>query len=259
MRTRLIFGSTALKHWFPDYKREPKDLDVITKEKSTYRKVDHYWIDSHQYILDNNKDCTYVDPDFLYTIKVSHAAWDIWWDKTMSHIMFLKDKGCKLDNTLYKLLYDEWMVHHKSNKRINLNRSNAEFFKDAVKREFDHDYLHEVFAYYDKPMHTRIRPDVDRAYCSQKLWDLLSHEDKVKCALEEIHVIAFERFILKGERYPIAKRLAMKNLILTMTKGWFNLFLIDNFKELLYSDINVLVEKSEVLLNEYKRRKISKV
>lgn len=32
MKDSLIFGSTAAKHWFPDFPREPHDLDLISKK-----------------------------------------------------------------------------------------------------------------------------------------------------------------------------------------------------------------------------------
>ena len=84
----LIFGSTALKYWFPDFKREPKDLDYIsqTKPRPGTKGVEYIWEDSFQYVLENNVDPKYVDPAFLYTIKVAHAAWDVRWDKTMHDI-----------------------------------------------------------------------------------------------------------------------------------------------------------------------------
>jgi hypothetical protein len=30
---KLIFGSTALKFWYPEFRRNPNDLDYISKEK----------------------------------------------------------------------------------------------------------------------------------------------------------------------------------------------------------------------------------
>ena len=55
----------------------------MTKEEQ------HYWWDSFEYIIKNNKDSKYLDSDFIYTIKVAHACWDIYWDKTIHDIMFL--------------------------------------------------------------------------------------------------------------------------------------------------------------------------
>lgn len=245
----LIFGSTALKHWFPDFKREPKDLDIMSGVPMMTKEVQHYWYHAFNYIAIANRDPKYVEPNYLYTIKVSHAAWDIFWDKTMHDIMFMKSKGCKLDKALYYLLYAEWEVVHRQ-KRINLNVKNEEFFTKTVTRKFGHDWLHNYLAFGSEPMHNQIRPDPSKAYCSEKLWTQLSPEDKLKTAMEEIYVIATERYVVPLKMPPrIAKIKATKNLITSMTKGWFNLFLIENFDEIIKFDNTHFVNKLKDLPN----------
>lgn len=231
----LIFGSRAAKHWFPDFREPKKDLDLIRPGKhQVIGDCEFHWVPAFQYILDNNKDGAYVDPDFLYTIKVSHAAWDIHWDKTMKDILFFQSKGCKLKKKLYQALVKEWeQVHGK--KKVNLNKSNSYFFTDAVKRKYDHDTLHNLLAFYDEPLHTKIRSDLSKAMPSEELFNKLSPEDQLKCALEEIYVVATERYL---DNYPLklAKIKAVKNLVTSMTKGWFSLYLIQNFAKILASD-----------------------
>jgi len=229
---KLIYGSVAAKHWFPDF-RDTKDLDYICEDTSKRSKeIEYHWTPSFQYVLDNNVDDTYVDPNFLYTIKFSHAAWDIRWTKTMKDIRFFKNKGCVLDLELYNMLLKDWEIIH-GKKKVNLNQDNSEFFTKYVKREYDHDWLHGFLAFYDEPLHTKIRK-TDKPLCYKDLWDDLSLDDQYKCALEEIYVVATERY----DNYPpkIAKFKSMKNIITSMTKGWFNYFLIDNFEELLYNE-----------------------
>lgn len=237
-----------MKHWFPDAK-EPKDLDYISKEKIMTRKEEHHWYDSFQYILDHNKDNTYVDPNFLYTLKVSHAAWPVFWEKTMSDIMFMKEKGCKLDKTLYNKLYKEWEVLHRD-KRINLNVKNEQFFNKNITREYDHDWLHGFLAFGKEPMHNKIRKDPNSPLCSKKLWNKLSYEDQLKCAMEETYVVATERYVVQGIPRKLAKIKSLKNLITSMTKGWFNLFLIENYRDLLYYNNNHWFHKLEILAYE---------
>lgn len=240
----LIFGSAAAKHWFPDF-RDPKDLDYISritpfnKEKG----VEYHWCEPMQYVILENKDDVFVDPDFLYTIKVSHAAWDINWDKHMKDIIFLKQKGCRLDHRLYKDLYDYWSVRH-GKKKVKMSGMNQDFFKPTIDRKYDHDWLHEYLAFYERPLHERIRKDLNSPMPSKELWDKLSYEDQLKCALEETYVIATERYLFNKTtefeklRFNIAKIKSMKNLVTSMSKGWFNLFLIENFGELYYNDLD---------------------
>lgn len=230
----LIFGSTAAKYWFSDF-NDPKDIDYICKNPpKSSREEEYYWNEGFQYILDNNKDSKFVDPNFLYTIKFSHAAWDVRWTKTLKHIQFFKEKGCKIDWNLYKILYKDWEILH-GKKKVNLNQTNDKFFNKHVKRVYDHDWLHEQFAFYDKPLHNKIRPG-DSPMASEYLWKKLPYDDKIKCALEEIYVIATERY--SHMPYKMAKYKSIYNLITSMTKGWFNIFLIDNFEELLYNELD---------------------
>jgi hypothetical protein len=234
----MIIGSTAIKHWFPDFNRDPKDLDSLTQEKISHQ--DNHWHDGFIEILKINSDEMYLDPDLLYTLKISHLSYPINWDKHMKDAIFLKSKGCVLNHDVYCILMDVWEdVHSKkfgSKKRITLNEQNDTFFKDTVKRQYDHDWLHEQFAFYDRPLHERIRKNIDSPLPSKELWDKLSHDDKLKCALEESYVIAFERFIDGNIPSSMAHIKAVKHLITNMTKGWFNLFLKENFKEIISYD-----------------------
>jgi hypothetical protein len=231
---KLVFGSTALLHWYPDLKRNPKDTDVIGKGKNInnqWGRLEYHWVPSFQYILNHNTDPYAVEPNYLYTIKVSHACYDINWEKTMNDIRFMKSKGCKLVVPLYESLLKDWEVVHGA-KKIKLKGTANEFFKTTVTRKMDHDKLHDLVKFYDRPLHESIRKDKNDVAVSKKLWDSLSEEDKLKCALEEAYVFAFERYIDYPHRIALSK--ALKNLIISSTKGYFNLFLIDNFFEMLY-------------------------
>ena len=129
-----------------------------------------------------------------------------------------------------------------------MNVPNKEFFNSNVSRKYEHDELHEILAFNDKPLHYKIKVKEGYPLSSQDKWNDLSREDQLKCALEEIYVIATERFVIPMGMPPkYAKLKSMKNLILTMTGGWFNLFLIDNFEELLNYNDSHWLKKLEVL------------
>lgn len=236
----MVIGSTAIKHWYPDFQRDPKDLDILTPEKSY--NSDNHWHDSFSKILELNSDGEYLDPNLLYTLKISHLSYPINWDKHMKDAIFLKEKGCAINQSAYDILMEIWEeVHSKkygSKKRITLKGNNEDFFKETVERKHDHDWLHEQFSFYERPLHERIRKDINSPIPSKELWDKLSQEDKLKCALEESYVIAYERFM--GDKYPLnlSHIKSLKHLIINMTKGWFNQFLKENFKELIEYDKN---------------------
>lgn len=244
----LIFGSTAIKHWFPDFPREPKDVDILSYNKpnnkgnyyhynETVNNIlyEYYCSTSTGFVMYNNTDKEYIDPDILYTIKISHSFWDINWDKTLFDIMFLKSKGCKLDVRLCNLLYRDWEAIH-GKKNVNMNKPCDEFFTETITRKYDHDYLHEHLKFRDVPYHTRIRQDLYNAWCSEELFNNLTYEEKIECCLEEIYVIATERFYLKGIPPKTSKYKAIKSIVTHITKGWFPLFIMDNITEILEYD-----------------------
>lgn len=236
-----IIGSVAAYHWFPDF-RPPSDIDLLTTAKITGNNsevcvVDASWHNAAQDLIDASTDPVFLDPDLLFTLKVSHAEWDVKWDKTMFDIAFLKSKGCKLNMPLLMKLHKVWTeVHGK--KHVNMAQPMETFFKDAVKRDYDHEYLHELVAFHSRPLHERLRPDVGTAWCSESLFMQLDIEERYECALEEMMATAIERSRLtskskKSELY-IGMSKAHKQLCTSMTTGWFARFLILNRNELLH-------------------------
>lgn len=248
----LIYWSTAIKHWFPDFTREPNDIDYITDDttlKSNW-KEEYYRADFFEYLRTFNEDDTYVTPDLLYTIKLSHLSYDINWDKHMYDVIFLKSKWCKVVYDFYMLLMEWWKTIHWV-KKCKLNVKNEEFFKSNIERKYEHDWLHEQYALHWRPMNERIRPDLSSPKCSKELWDKLTYQEKLDCAIEEIYVLTTERFIFVDNplRLQQAKIKTLKNMIVSTTSGWFNLFLKENFKEL-------LDYKPELILNKIEELKI---
>ena len=117
-----------------------------------------------------------------------------------------------------------------------LNKPNVEFFDDLVQKKYDHDYLHELFAFYDKPLYTRLQHDSTKAWCDKGLWESLSYDGKNKCVAEEVYVIATERFLVpKDWQYPckLAFHAAMVKVCTTLCSGWFRDHAIDNFPTIL--------------------------
>ncbi len=233
----LITGSVAMHHWYPIIKSKPKDIDIITESGIVLSSSvpSRLGIESHSNpvfskILKINKDPVFVDRDILYTIKLSHAQWNIKWEKTINDILFFESNDdLDLNQELYDELVAYWTTVHGP-KRVNLNMSNDQFFTDAVRRKIDHDILHQMVAIYDEPMHTLIRADKSSPKPDKALWDALLYKDKMFTAIEEICVVAIERGRLtkesKQSEILIAIMAAYKSLVTTMTKGWFCDFLL---------------------------------
>ena len=103
---KVIIGSTAIKHHFPHFPREPKDLDIAVgfpKEKS--RKGIEYlenpllfkWVSEGE---------EYLTPNMLLNLKMSHLFFDINWDKHMWDVQFLLKEGYKWDMVIVEELYN---------------------------------------------------------------------------------------------------------------------------------------------------------
>lgn len=229
--TSIIIGSTALHRWFPGLVREPKDLDRFASDGG-HLGDDNFWDDRlYEYFQDEKR---YATVDELYTVKVSHAQWDIrndTWAKHMFDILFLQRNGAKLIPELHDLLYGIWIDKH-GKKKMTFSES-EEFFDDAVVRKYDHDSLHESVAYGDHALYLDyLVPGRSVAMDMAKVW--ASPQDTiVKLFREEIYATALERLIVPTDyRYSPGRAYhwALRRTITSLTKGKSSRWLIENFE-----------------------------
>ena len=249
MNDYIIIGSVATKFWFDDFRTPINDIDILyvgkvnpqmpsyLRNEFNALRVEYQTHSSAEYILSRKEHGLYMIPNELYTLKISHAHWNIKHTKTLYDIAFLKSKGCHLDMPMYNSLVKTWEEVHGSKKQVNLNKTMDEFFSDNVKRKYPHEYLHELTKYNDKPMHEYIRKDLGKVLCSEDLFNALQLEQQMECALEEMQVTAIERFNLTSSMPSSKLRSSIieahQLLCTSMTKGWFARFLIMNAPELL--------------------------
>lgn len=241
--THVLIGSKALYHWFPDA-RAQKDIDYFSDELNGYvtedgARIETFWHSN----LDQWNWGPVASPDELYTIKVSHAFWELHgtWSKHMMDVLFLQSKGAKLIPELYKILYKVWEDTH-GKKKVNLEADPETFFNDKiVKRIFDHDSIHESVAYYDRPLFESILRDNSDVAVDKSKWEALAHEDKLKMVREEIYATALERKLVPSAYTSspgAAYNWTLRKTITSLTKGWFALFVVENFKDLTKADVD---------------------
>lgn len=233
IRKTLIIGSTAMSHHYPDFKRKPKDIDRISRSELMTKEEQNYWVDSFQYILENNRNDIFIDPEFLLTLKMSHAGWNIHWDKTMYDILFLKSKGVKVNEKLYNMLVKDWIKVHGKQWASLKGKDSKTFFEDAVTRKYVHDDIHEAVAVYDKPLYENLI--VQGVNCSKEGFERMSLEDQILMTKEEIWVTALERYHIPSDftcGHAAAYGKSLKKLATTMSSGWFKFFILDNFDKL---------------------------
>lgn len=189
---KLIIGSTALKHYFPDFPRNPKDLDYIVEDKSKYKREAGIEYLENPVILKYQKE-GYLSPELITSLKVSHLLWDVNWEKHMFDLQFLLKKGYKWDLDLVRELRVYWNEVLPKVKRSKLEQSKEDFFTNAVNMNtHEHDYLHTILA--EIPAYTKILKDGCEVELDENKWNTLSFEEKCDVVQEEVYVMSAERW-----------------------------------------------------------------
>ncbi len=234
--------------------REPSDIDILTDEESfnpsslytdwskTKRIEVHYSDDPvFRPIFEEG---VFPPPETLLTLKMSHMQWNVnnQWVKHCKDIVKLLEFGIKPNEDLYFPLQKFW-ANKFGKKKAYLAKTNEEFFQDGVNRIYDHDSLHFSMAYGNRPLYEKIKPDLTKAFCSRKLFNRLSDEDKLKLCREELYVTALERYLIPVNfKRPaiMAYRMALQQLITSMTSGFFCDFMVFNLNKLVEPDVDFI-------------------
>lgn len=230
----LIIGSTAMQsHGVGN--RSPKDLDVFSDDPRAGDDV--FWHESFRPWIEAG--CGFesgtASLDELYTIKVSHAQWDLknnTWEKHAYDILTLKRAGAVLDLDLHNLLYKVWEETH-GKKVMDLDQDKKSFFDDAVKRTYDHDSLHDSVAYGEHPIYTEILKEGAEVDIDMKKMKALPLERFVLLIKEEIFVTALERIVVP-KNYKCSPKAAywwaLRRTATSLTKGWTARTILDNLE-----------------------------
>lgn len=236
----IIIGSTAIKHWFDDFPRSPNDLDVVLGEGeqlsvNTSKRVE---------ILPNpvlteyykNYSQDYLEPDELYTLKMSHLFWDIKWERHEWDATWLRDKGCKLVYPLFSNLYEYFNTLHGENKRSDLKMSASDFFDNVLKCEYDHDWLHTLIN--PVPTFNKVLKDGAEVDVDESKFYALSEAEKEALVREEVYVMAYERWSSANFRVSYGRML--KKFILSHAPLWEAIWILENYKKLCRPEYNFI-------------------
>lgn len=260
---KILVGSQALAHHL-NLKREPKDTDYfsdeIVSDRDTFTEV--FW---HPALAEWNWSGEVASLDELYTIKVSHSFWELRngsWNKHMYDLVKMQEAGAKRIPELYTLLYKIWEEKH-GKKKANLELSPDEFFNPNVNRKYVHDTIHESVAYYQEegPLFNRILRDGHEVAVDRSKFEAMTDEDKNRLVREEVYATALERRLIP-ENFRLHPRVAydfaLRRTITSFSKGWFPLYIVENYGELRKPDVDfvavhkknahklVLLQKGEI-------------
>lgn len=231
MRDTVIIGSTAIKHHFPDFNRIPKDLDIAVLNEHEYKGKSNPGLEYlYNPVICKYTNSDYLEPNLLLTLKLSHAFWNIKWEKHVFDIQFLLSKGCVYDIDILNELRQFWDNYLPKIRRSNLNMTKEDFFTNAVNENVNqHDIYHTYIT--DIPMYTKILKDGCEVEVSEEKFNLLSHEDKLKIITEECSVMAYERY-RNDLPYYIAYRKQLKDCLIKHFPQFVALYGLTHFKDL---------------------------
>jgi hypothetical protein len=223
---KILIGSRALQHYIDV---STNDIDYATRDIKKTIREDNIRVEYKPipmlFNYPEHVNQGVASLDMLYTLKCSHASWDIHWGKTMRDICLMQTKNAKLIPELYQELYAYWETIHGSKKHINLNVTNEDFFDNGLTYIINHDRLHEKYKFYDEPLYKKCKKDTEKALLSKEIFESWDHKMQIQLAQEEMLVIAEER--------KLGKPMALKKIITSLSRGWFNLFCITNAKEII--------------------------
>lgn len=250
--TVTLTGSYAMSMWYPHEGRQPKSgTDVDYQSDKQFNLPDR--------LADGRRTDLFVEPrlaqwdwglvatpDELYTMKISHAFWEINgsrnWDKHASDIIFLSRKGAEFRRELYHILLPIWKEKYRRNP-VDTTKSKDEFFKDAVNRKYDHDSLHDSVAYGDRPLYESILKDGESvAVDNAKFW-AMPLGTQLKVVREEVYATALERILIPGNYQGspgAAYWWALRRTATSLFKGEWALFLLLNLDTLRKPDCDYM-------------------
>lgn len=221
--------------------RLPKDVDTFSDMWNHEGRTDNFWDDRLYEWLGRGSEIRYATLDELYTIKHSHAYWELpngSWSKHMSDMLRLEDAGAKLDLELHDLLYSIWVDKHGP-KRVDLDMDKQSFFDDGVRRKYDHDSVHYSVAYGDHPLYEdflKAPPSV--MIDMSKVWSA-DHDTIVQLFREEVLATALERIVIPNDYRcspGAAYQWALRRTITSLTKGRSARFIVSNYREFVKPD-----------------------
>ncbi len=230
---RLIIGSSAIKHFFPDYHKEPHDIDYAVDVENVKSQV----IDGKrvEYLFNpiifkyTTSNQIYASPEQILTLKMSHISWNVNFKKHMFDIQFLLDKGVKYNKEMYEELFNYWTeVKGRKGKyrRSDLTLNSENFFDNGINS--DHDYLHTLIA--PIPAYIQILKDGCEVEPDEQKFFSIPYTEQIRVIEEEVMVMSYERF--RDKQYRVGYEMMLELYVTGHAPIWQLMFIIENYKTL---------------------------
>jgi hypothetical protein len=260
----LIIGSKALVHHLKDIGREPKDTDFICTEAEWLDCVETHTFsanlierngnkghifsgdrvhfefdiaqegDSNDLILQLTEGKLFAPLDVLLLLKLSHRYKknSPHFMKTMWDIHKLRAHDAKITPELEPILkLREKETYTYAHPKLNVTKK--EFFNgDDVPYVYDHDSIHEVVAFLDRPAYTYYMTDGEQVKASMDKFFEQDRYIQLLGVLEESMVLAAERSQIPNN-FELSPRLsfniALEKVCTSITSGRFREFAWESY------------------------------
>lgn len=260
----LLIGSHAMEQYIPNIGRQPKDLDYIVTESEWKGFVDQHKLTANVIERNGNKGHIYTDKnihmefdiaepgdsnsllmefcgkefiaplDVLLLLKLSHRYRknSPHFQKTMFDIHQLRRAGAKITPELEPILkLREKETYTYAHPKLNVTKK--EFFNgDDVPYIYDHDSIHEVVAFLDRPAYTYYMTDGEQVKASMDKFFEQEKHVQLLGVLEESMVLAAERSQIPNN-FELAPRLsfnmALEKVCTSITSGRFREFAWEHY------------------------------
>ena len=234
---KVLVGSNAARLWIPEF-RIGKDIDWWSTEVVDGENFDTCVIP--QNILKLMEEGSLIGGvatlNDLLTIKLSHLPYGILWLKHLNDYLVFKKHGATVNKKLYEYSQEYWKEVHGNKTNLSLYKTKDVFFDDFVKKEYDHDYLHELVAFPHKPVYSVCLKDGQDVMTDKEKFFSLPFEQQVKMFREEVNVIATERWLIPTKdsgkiTFREAYSKSLHKTVTALTKGKASRFLCENIEE----------------------------
>lgn len=186
----------------------------------------------------------YPSIQWLLAQKYTHRFKDsVHFDKTRDLILKLENLGYeKVQHCYFSRIQELFLTKHPK-----LNVSADEFFKESDGfYKLNHDCIHDSIVHPESPAYKMII--TGEVKCNMRLFKQLSFKDQIRCAVEEVAVLAIERMIVPKygtnvelypnnahltEAYAKAYNIALHKVCTRITSGIFREFCWVHFDEIL--------------------------
>lgn len=260
----LLIGSHAMEQYIPEIGRQPKDLDYIVTESEWKGFVEQHKFTANVIERNGNKGHIYTDKnihmefdiaepgdsnsllmefcgkefiaplDVLLLLKLSHRYRknSPHFQKTMFDIHQLRRAGAKITPELEPILkLREKETYTYAHPKLNVTKK--EFFNgDDVPYIYDHDSIHEVVAFLDRPAYTYYMTDGEQVKASMDKFFEQEKHVQLLGVLEESMVLAAERSQIPNN-FELSPRLsfnmALEKVCTSITSGRFREFAWEHY------------------------------